>query len=68
MDEQARANGRDNMVIVGTKGAPPSNRRLSQCEAFHRGLAAYNIDEKLKPKMLQAIDDMLSFDLPNLIK
>ena len=35
-------------------------------EHFKEILAAYNIDKfkKLKPKMLQAIDDMLGYDLP----
>lgn len=39
-------------------------------EHYKEILAAYNIDkfEKLKPKMLQGIDDMLSCELPNLIK
>ncbi|GKC05416.1 EH domain-containing protein 1-like protein [Tanacetum coccineum] len=33
-------------------------------------LGAYNIDkfEKLKPKMIQAVDDMLGYDIPDLLK
>ncbi|KAI5065316.1 hypothetical protein GOP47_0020011 [Adiantum capillus-veneris] len=39
-------------------------------EHFKEVLSTYSIDkfEKLKPKMLQAIDEMLSHELPNLIK
>jgi EH domain-containing protein 1 len=37
---------------------------------FREILSTYNIDkfEKLKPKMIQTIDDMLSNDLPELIR
>lgn len=37
---------------------------------FREVLSHYNIDdfEKLKPKMIQAVDDMLSHDIPELLK
>ena len=37
---------------------------------FREILSTYNIDkfEKLKPKMIQTVDDMLSNDLPELIR
>ncbi|CAH8328824.1 unnamed protein product [Eruca vesicaria subsp. sativa] len=37
---------------------------------FREVLSGYNIDkfEKLKPKMLQTVDDMLGYDIPNLLK
>lgn len=33
-------------------------------------LSGYQIDkfEKLKPKMIQAVDDMLGYDIPDLLK
>ncbi|XAR53830.1 hypothetical protein NMG60_11022523 [Bertholletia excelsa] len=39
-------------------------------EQFREILSSYNIDkfEKLKPKMIQAIDDMLGYDIPDLLK
>lgn len=39
-------------------------------EHFKEVLGAYNIDkfEKLKPKMIQAVDDMLAYDIPQLLK
>lgn len=39
-------------------------------ENFKEVLARYNIDdfEKLKPKMIQAVDDMLGYDIPELLK
>lgn len=39
-------------------------------EQFRSNLAGYNIDkfEKLKPKMIQAVDDMLGYDIPELLK
>lgn len=39
-------------------------------EHFKEALAGYNIDkfEKLKPKMVQAVDDMLGYDIPELLK
>ncbi|XP_071737111.1 EH domain-containing protein 1-like [Rutidosis leptorrhynchoides] len=39
-------------------------------EHFRQVLGAYNIDkfEKLKPKMIQAVDDMLGYDIPDLLK
>ncbi|KAF7149856.1 hypothetical protein RHSIM_Rhsim02G0104600 [Rhododendron simsii] len=39
-------------------------------EHFREVLSAYNIDkfEKLKPKMIQAVDDMLGYDIPELLK
>lgn len=38
-------------------------------EHFRQVLGAYNIDkfEKLKPKMIQAVDDMLGYDIPDLL-
>ncbi|KAF8409632.1 hypothetical protein HHK36_005710 [Tetracentron sinense] len=39
-------------------------------EHFREVLSGYNIDkfEKLKPKMIQSIDDMLGYDIPELLK
>ncbi|XP_024363827.1 EH domain-containing protein 1 [Physcomitrium patens] len=39
-------------------------------EHYRERLAGYNFDkfEKLKPKMLQTIDDMLGYDIPELLK
>ncbi|KAG9455111.1 hypothetical protein H6P81_008015 [Aristolochia fimbriata] len=39
-------------------------------EHFREVLAGYSIDkfEKLKPKMIQAVDDMLGYDIPELLK
>ncbi|KAK4398920.1 EH domain-containing protein 1, partial [Sesamum angolense] len=39
-------------------------------EHFREVLSRYNIDdfEKLKPKMIQAVDDMLGYDIPELLK
>ncbi|KAI3711177.1 hypothetical protein L2E82_41064 [Cichorium intybus] len=39
-------------------------------EHFRQVLGNYNIDkfEKLKPKMIQAVDDMLGYDIPDLLK
>lgn len=39
-------------------------------ENFKTVLSRYSIDdfEKLKPKMIQAVDDMLGYDIPNLLK
>lgn len=39
-------------------------------EHFREILSGYNIDkfEKLKPKMIQTVDDMLGYDIPNLLK
>ncbi|GFZ10644.1 EPS15 homology domain 2 [Actinidia rufa] len=39
-------------------------------EHFREVLSTHNIDkfEKLKPKMIQAVDDMLGYDIPELLK
>lgn len=39
-------------------------------EHFREVLSGYNIDkfEKLRPKMIQAVDDMLAYDIPELLK
>ncbi|GLT57525.1 hypothetical protein SLA2020_304910 [Shorea laevis] len=39
-------------------------------EHFREVLSGYNLDkfEKLKPKMIQAVDDMLGYDIPELLK
>lgn len=39
-------------------------------EQFKEVLSRYNIDdfEKLKPKMIQTVDDMLGYDIPELLK
>ncbi|PKA57951.1 hypothetical protein AXF42_Ash012490 [Apostasia shenzhenica] len=39
-------------------------------EHFREVLAGYNIDkfERLKPKMIQAVDDMLGYDIPELLR
>ncbi|RDX62590.1 EH domain-containing protein 1 [Mucuna pruriens] len=47
---------------------PPGD--FPNVEHFREILSGYNIDkfEKLKPKMIQAVDDMLAYDIPNLLK
>ncbi|KAK7320354.1 hypothetical protein VNO77_29759 [Canavalia gladiata] len=47
---------------------PPGD--FPNVEHFRESLNGYNIDkfEKLKPKMIQAVDDMLAYDIPNLLK
>ncbi|XP_027940613.1 EH domain-containing protein 1 isoform X2 [Vigna unguiculata] len=47
---------------------PPGD--FPNVEYFRERLSGYNIDkfEKLKPKMIQAVDDMLAYDIPNLLK
>ncbi|KVI02296.1 hypothetical protein Ccrd_019419 [Cynara cardunculus var. scolymus] len=39
-------------------------------ESFRERLSGYNLDkfEKLKPKMIQTVDDMLGYDIPDLLK
>ncbi|CDP13784.1 unnamed protein product [Coffea canephora] len=39
-------------------------------EHFREVLSGYSIDkfEKLKPKMIQSVDDMLGYDIPELLK
>lgn len=38
--------------------------------AFRQSLNGYNIDkfERLKPKMMQGVDDMLAYDIPKLLR
>ncbi|KAF4378072.1 hypothetical protein F8388_020392 [Cannabis sativa] len=47
---------------------PPGD--FPNVEQFKETLKGYNIDkfEKLKPKMIQAVDDMLGYDIPELLK
>ncbi|GMY31136.1 EH domain-containing protein 1 isoform X1 [Fagus crenata] len=47
---------------------PPGD--FPNVEHFRETLSGYNIDkfEKLKPKMIQAVDDMLGYDIPDLLK
>ncbi|XP_050246778.1 EH domain-containing protein 1 isoform X2 [Quercus robur] len=47
---------------------PPGD--FPNVEHFKEILSGYNIDkfEKLKPKMIQAVDDMLGYDIPDLLK
>uniref|UniRef100_A0A7I4C7M7 Uncharacterized protein n=1 Tax=Physcomitrium patens TaxID=3218 RepID=A0A7I4C7M7_PHYPA len=47
---------------------PPGD--FPSVEHYRERLAGYNFDkfEKLKPKMLQAVDDMLGYDIPELLK
>ncbi|CAL0307380.1 unnamed protein product [Lupinus luteus] len=47
---------------------PPGD--FPDVEHFRETLNGYNIDkfEKLKPKMIQTVDDMLGYDIPNLLK
>jgi EH domain-containing protein 1 len=47
---------------------PPGD--FPNVEHFRESLGGYNIDkfEKLKPKMIQVVDDMLAYDIPNLLK
>lgn len=39
-------------------------------DQFKETLSGYNIDkfEKLKPKLIQSVDDMLGYDVPDLLK
>ncbi|XP_027341084.1 EH domain-containing protein 1-like [Abrus precatorius] len=47
---------------------PPGD--FPNVEHFKETLSGYNFDkfEKLKPRMIQAVDDMLAHDIPNLLK
>ncbi|CAL0310861.1 unnamed protein product [Lupinus luteus] len=47
---------------------PPGD--FPNVDEFKEILSGYNIDKfvKLKPKMIQAVDDMLAHDIPNLLK
>ncbi|KAI4374789.1 hypothetical protein MLD38_012742 [Melastoma candidum] len=47
---------------------PPGD--FPNAEQFKEVLAGYSMDkfEKLKPKMIQSVDDMLGHDIPNLLK
>ncbi|EEF31171.1 EH-domain-containing protein, putative [Ricinus communis] len=47
---------------------PPGD--FPNVEQFREVLSGYSIDkfEKLKPKMIQAVDDMLGYDIPELLK
>ncbi|XP_039055863.1 EH domain-containing protein 1 isoform X2 [Hibiscus syriacus] len=47
---------------------PPGD--FPNVEHFREVLSGYNFDkfEKLKPKMIQAVDDMLGYDIPELLK
>ncbi|KAK9089770.1 hypothetical protein Scep_028852 [Stephania cephalantha] len=47
---------------------PPGD--FPNVEHFREVLGGYNIDkfEKLKPKLIQAVDDMLGYDIPDLLK
>ncbi|CAN1149625.1 EH domain-containing protein 1 [Linum perenne] len=47
---------------------PPGD--FPNVELFKEVLSGYNIDkfERLKPKMIQAVDDMLGYDIPELLK
>ncbi|KAH8970538.1 hypothetical protein BDL97_02G093000 [Sphagnum fallax] len=47
---------------------PPGD--FPSLEHYRETLAGYNIDkfEKPKPKMIQAVDDMLGYDIPELLK
>ncbi|CAN0900990.1 EH domain-containing protein 1 [Linum grandiflorum] len=47
---------------------PPGD--FPNVEQFKEVLRGYNIDkfERLKPKMIQAVDDMLGYDIPELLK
>ena len=55
---------------AGSKGVSFAPRRFPNVEQFREVLSGYNIDkfEKLKPKMIQAVDDMLGYDIPELLK
>ncbi|KAF8017412.1 hypothetical protein BT93_H2551 [Corymbia citriodora subsp. variegata] len=47
---------------------PPGD--FPNAEHFREALSGYSIDkfEKLKPKMIQAVDDMLGYDIPDMLK
>jgi len=57
--------------VTGTKGVlslPAGD--FPNVDHFKEVLSVYNIDkfEKLRPKIIQVVDDMLSHDIPNLLK
>jgi EH domain-containing protein 1 len=47
---------------------PPGD--FPSVEHYRETLSGYNIDkfEKPKPRMIQAVDDMLGYDIPELLK
>lgn len=47
---------------------PPGD--FPRVDHYKERLAGYNFDkfEKLKPKMVQAVDDMLGYDIPQLLQ
>ncbi|XP_061349970.1 EH domain-containing protein 1-like [Gastrolobium bilobum] len=47
---------------------PPGD--FPNVDQFKETLSGYNIDkfEKLKPKLIQSVDEMLAYDIPNLLK
>ncbi|RRT37480.1 hypothetical protein GW17_00039768 [Ensete ventricosum] len=47
---------------------PPGD--LPDVQRFKEVLSNYSIDrfQKLKPKLIQAVDDMLAFDIPELLR
>jgi EH domain-containing protein 1 len=47
---------------------PPGD--FPSVEEYRELLSAYNFDrfEKLRPKMVQGVDDMLAYDIPDLLK
>ncbi|CAN1242292.1 EH domain-containing protein 2 [Linum perenne] len=56
------------MMVQREFHLPPGD--FPNVEQFKEVLSGYNIDkfEKLKPKMIQAVDDMLGYDIPDLLK
>ena len=57
-------------VLSGEKQRTQRSYDFTGVEHFREVLSAYSIDkfEKLKPKMIQAIDDMLGYEIPELLK
>ncbi|KAG0451404.1 hypothetical protein HPP92_026419 [Vanilla planifolia] len=51
-------------------GKAKAQQRLIDNLKMREVLGGYNFDkfEKLKPKMIQAVDDMLGYDIPDLLK
>jgi len=47
---------------------PPGD--FPSVEEYRELLSAYNFDrfERLRPKMVQGVDDMLAYDIPDLLK
>lgn len=58
------------LVQTGPEGIPFTSGDFPNVDQFKEILSGYNIDrfERLKPKMIQSVDDMLGYDIPDLLK